>query len=516
VASNFEYTKNKYYRDEDLWGAFVDSPTLAGSFHSPSEKIGLDARAYYGNTEAAAHYYQLRSGNGTVYAADRVQTNAPITYTDSSFHLRHTEELTSVSSTTMVRYRTSNVDNPTTYLARFDDGSLFYAEDKSSNFSVTLQQDFRVSAARGLIMSDDELLFDLGAKYEYKDLERGFVENSVSFPSAADVDLSALPMSPVPGINAGNRKPANNLGGYLLGKYKFLTHHWLNLGLRADYRELVHDTSVAFRGGYIGSFMDALTIKLLYGQATQEPTARELFAVVAGSTANPNLREERSQTLELNASYVMQWFGATADVYWANYKNPIIGAGKTFINVGKRDVAGLDVGLQALPPIDFVRQLKLWMYYSTYLYAKESSFIPADDDSPARSGSKKRIGDISRNKIMGGATVDFTSRVGFTLLARWFSERKTVASNPIDAVAGYLTVDANLLLSDLPFESMMIDVRCTNLLDARYYHPGIKAADSGDTPGSFAGGVWTGSQGDFNSLLPQPGRAFTLTVGMSI
>lgn len=524
IANNFEYTKTRYYRDRTLWGDFVDRPSLGGSFQSPSEKLALDARIYYGNTEAAVQFFQLTNGNGTVYPADQVQTNPPITYQDTSFYLRHTEVMSTVSSTSLLRYRTSDVENPTSFLGRIaapgtaDDGALFFEQDKANNFSVTAQQDFRVSIGRNLIMTDDELFFDFGGKYEYKDLQRDFDRTLTFIPAADinDVNFDMLAVPPSPGLYTQNRQPANNTGGYLLGKYHFLDKHWLNLGMRTDYRSLVHSTSVVFRGGYIGQFFESLTAKLLYGQATQEPTARELFAVVGGNSANPDLKLERSQTLELNLNYVIQWIALVGDIYWANYKDPIIGAGKTFTNVGKRDVAGLDLGLQALPPLDFLRQLKFWAYYSTYLYAKESSFVPPTATEEASSGKKIRIGDISHHKVLGGLTVDFTRQVSATLLGRWFSERRTVRSNPIRSVDGYFTLDANLLFSDIMFNGLMMDIRCTNLIDAKYYHPGIKSADSGDTPGTGDSGSWVGSVGAFNSLLPQPGRAFTITLGMNI
>ena len=59
-----------------------------------------------------------------------------------------------------------------------------------------------------------------------------------------DVNFGALASPPTPGLYAQNRQPANNTGGYLLGKYHFLDKHWLNLGMRTDYRSLVHSTSV--------------------------------------------------------------------------------------------------------------------------------------------------------------------------------------------------------------------------------------------------------------------------------
>jgi hypothetical protein len=52
-----------------------------------------------------------------------------------------------------------------------------------------------------------------------------------------------------------------------------------------------------------------------------------------------------------------------------------------------------------------------------------------------------------------------------------------------------------------------------NVLDLHYSHPGVRSANAGDTPGYFDdGGVWHGSTGYDSSRLPQPGRAFLLSL----
>jgi len=255
---------------------------------------------------------------------------------------------------------------------------------------------------------------------------------------------------------------------------------------------------------------------VLYGQASQEPTARDLFGPAPGK-GSPNLRSERTQTLELNLNYMAQWFAGVADVYWAQYRDVIVPAGDTGLaNLGSRDVAGLDAGLQALPPLDFLRALKLWLYYSSYLYAKESAFSTASDGGATKSGTV-RVGDLAHYKLMGGITVDFTARISATALARWYSMRRTVQSNPIRHMDSYATVDLNLLFQDVGMDGLWLDVRCTNLLGTQYLHPGIREANSGNQPGAIGpDGRWTGSAGFYNSALPQPGRAFMLTVGTDL
>ncbi len=54
-------------------------------------------------------------------------------------------------------------------------------------------------------------------------------------------------------------------------------------------------------------------------------------------------------------------------------------------------------------------------------------------------------------------------------------------------------------------------VEVTNLFGTAYFHPGIREADAGLTPGFFADGVWHGSAGFYTSLMPQPGRQVLLS-----
>ncbi|MCP4219423.1 MAG: TonB-dependent receptor, partial [bacterium] len=60
---------------------------------------------------------------------------------------------------------------------------------------------------------------------------------------------------------------------------------------------------------------------------------------------------------------------------------------------------------------------------------------------------------------------------------------------------------------------LSVSLKVDNIFDSEYYHPGIRSANAGDEPGYIdAGGVWQGSNGWYNSLLPQPGRTMYLSL----
>lgn len=564
IGDNYEYTKDQYYGSQRLYGDFVNEESLGGSFRSPNEKLALDGRLFFKNTELAVQFYRLTTGNGSVYAADRAQTTSPITYTEKSAYLRHLHELSSrATSTTMVRYRASNVDSPTTFVNAgtpgwfFVDGADYgvgpddilveYSQSQSLNYSITARQDFSVVAGNNLITDGDELLFDLGTKFEHRDLEKSFTFSGVgnlynpqeSFSDGgACIDFEddgtcigdsySFPSPPPQQRFPSKRSAKNNLGGYALAKYKFLDYHWINLGFRVDYRHLIDDVSVGFRGGYVGRFLDEhLNIKLLYGQATQEPTARQLFGYFPGGDLS--LDAESSQTLELNVAWVMDYLAAMADIYWVDYDDPIIGDdGNNFENIGERVVVGLDAGIQTLIPVQFMRRLKMWAYYSVYLAAKQSELEFAVDENGDRisppalvqveGGGLENIGDLAKHKVMGGITAEFNRFVSATLIGRFISARNTVKSNPVPQIPGFFLLDANILLPDLLADGLTLGARVNNILDTQYFHPGIRTAGAGETPGNLedTAAAYSGSPDLFNSKLPQPGRAFLLTLALDI
>ena len=72
------------------------------------------------------------------------------------------------------------------------------------------------------------------------------------------------------------------------------------------------------------------------------------------------------------------------------------------------------------------------------------------------------------------------------------------------------------MVKNIGLHGLNMSLTVTNLTDARYFHPGIGAANSGDIEGLFEAGADKGSAGGLNSLLPQPGRAFQLLISTEL
>jgi outer membrane receptor for ferrienterochelin and colicins len=512
LGERFEWLRDKYFLDDKLWGGFVDeAPALAGSFRSPNEKQAVDARLILenrddarvlrGETEVAAQMYRLLTGSGLVYAADRLQARSPWVAVEQSLSLRHRQSLTGqLTSTTMLRYRRSGIDSPSSALVRDAETgnvALCYLESSSSSFGA--RQDFDLAAGSSLLSPGDELWLDLGIEYERRGLDKGFNVSSSEWMAGTPFENYEYPSPVSSGDRLENRDDQDNLGAYLVSRYRFWDAHTLHLGFRLDYNTtyLVEPT---FRGGYVGQFLGRdLTVKLFYGQSIEEPGRTRLSDSPAGDLGEP----ERSGTLEGGFDYSLGGLVLQGTAYYVHFKGSL-----TDELEGRRRMAGVDLGATALIEIEGIRQLRVWGFYSPYLLAQETN--------PQDPANLIPIGDLARHKLLLGATLEVNRYLSATALGRCHSARTPMATNPVGPVPGYCVADANLRARHLFVDGLSLALRVTNLLDTKYSHPGVLTADSGNTEGGWVGNVWVGSGGDFNSLLPQPGRAFSLQLMLEL
>jgi hypothetical protein len=149
-----------------------------------------------------------------------------------------------------------------------------------------------------------------------------------------------------------------------------------------------------------------------------------------------------------------------------------------------------------------------WFYASHLLRTNEKKVNAAGSEI-----GEGNIGDLARNQLHAGISATFRPNLTGSLRARWVGARETVETNPVGRVGSYGTIDA-FIRADRIFKSPLgISLAIDNLTNRAYFQPGIREANAGTTPGFFdAAGVWHGSGGYFNSLLPQPGRTVTLSM----
>jgi iron complex outermembrane receptor protein len=501
VGDRFEYTQDKYYTDPTLWGNIPGAlPGLAGGFYSPDRKRAVEGRFYAGNLEIGAGYYELNTGEGTRHPGDRFQTQAPRTTSEVSLFGRYSAKLSAAVMTTMrLNFRDSRLASPSSQLATLSaaDGSILPGAQlvsfEAPGQSFEARNDWNVTVARSLITEADSLDLGFGVQYAHSRLTRNVTWLSQTVYSATSTNPTADAVILTPRTNALlNMRSVDEFGVYALAKYALPSLQALHLGVRVDTSTLVNSTNATVRGGYAGTF-DRLTLKALYGQAVYAPTSSDLQTAPPGVT----LKVERSQTLEGNVAYTLPPFAFQGDVYYMTFADPIVDRQ----NVKEKTTAGATLGARML-----LNPVQVWAYYTHYFLAKVST----------PSGDVVDMGDIAYDKVLAGFTYD-RSPFTATLLGRFIGTRHTVPSNPVREIPWYITLDANLVLSHIFFDGLWFGLRCTNILDWKYSHPGIGYANSGNTPASRdAAGIYHGSLGTDSSLLPQPGRSFFASLGLDL
>ena len=507
----YEYTKAMYSADRRLWGGFVDNPNVGGDFVSHRRFRGLDARAFLSTFELGVRYYETSSGNGLAYAADRVQPNAVWSRPDFDAFLRDRRTVGALSFTTLVRYRTSDVGSGSNFVESLTGtrngqpvqlAQMSYWQALNSSWSVFEDVELRATS---------DLSFTAGLKYEQKDLQKAYdLDYGPSVP-VDELDASTYPY-PHPSFPAPvtqNRITTEDVGVYLQAKYRFDEHHQLNVGLRNDHNS-VYGSAATIRAGYVGHF-GPWSAKALYGEAFQEPNPRLLYGGWTGSGSDPRLLPEESRTIEVSGSYQTKRLSALLSFYDVRNDRTIINTASGAANLGERRVDGFDVHVQALLETPFLKQLRVWAYYSRLLSAREKRLDGQGAEIPSG-----RIPDLSNDKVYLGVTAVVNDHLSVTLRGRATGRRPTVETNPIREAPGAATFDVSAVGTDLFVKGLGITLKVTNLLDQGVFHPGVRDASAGDTPGAFdATGAWHGSGGYFNSLLPQPGRAALVSAQLS-
>lgn len=510
TAEAYEWTKAKYLDDRSLWGTFLDNPNIAGSGNSQNIKKAVDLRLRYKQAEIGYQLYDLATGYGNEYATDRAQNAGLWKRRETSFFLRHSQEFSeTLSGSTLVRYRESDVPGDSIFIyggqgARGTEYEIYQALNKSTGIS----QDFNWK-----VLPSVSLAF--GMSYEKRDLQKAY-------------DFTASPVWEIPGpssqpypapLNAvtqpWNRQTQTVQGLFAQGRWFINENNSLILGGRND-KNSAFGTSNTVRAGYVGNF-GGLSVKALFGQAYQEPTPRLLYAGWSGSGSNPGLEPEKSDTFELSAGYTLSKYSILGSFWSTKNKNGILGSPGTARNLGDRTLNGLDIHLRTQQVVSW-GTLKAWGYIS-YLLSNKGNNNPdpitgvVNNDGLTLDG---KVGDLAKLQVRLGATLELPWRgQAITLLGRYVGARDTVSTNPVGSVDSHVVADLVYYARDLFTPNLGLMFKVTNITDKTYFDPGIASANAGITPGAWTTSTtWSGSSGDYSSLLAQSGREFVVALSM--
>lgn len=496
----YEYTKEAYLRDPRIWArGFLDNPGLRLSEASPILTRAVELRVLKGSTEAGLLYQIRDSGYGLTYARDQEQRGRWIQpYLD--LHLRHAWSLSdTLEATTTLRWRRDG------FTPHSWDVEAYYDPDRGT-FLNQFSHWHVENQARSLQQDFDWWLswrwsLNLGLRWEERDLQRAYDYQKGFLP----IDKAVIPPLLPDTTAADNQIRVRDWGGYLQARLRLDDQQLLHVGLRRDHHPTFGGTTL-LRAGYTAR-RGSVGLKLLYGEAVQEPSPRTLYGGFLQAGSNPDLRPEKSSTWELEFSHGGGPFHHALSLYQVHNRDTV-----TYLrNLGTRRVVGADYLVEARWRSPGFDELRLGAFHSRYLKAEGT---PAGDFGLTPEG---RIGDLSRDKFW----MEVAARRGpfqLSLRGRYLGERPTAATNPLGRVPGQGTLDATLTYA--LGAGLSAQVALQNLYDRRTFHPGIYAADAGSEPGRFvqdaqglthwlgSGGRYDAARGFYNSLLPQPGRTF--------
>jgi len=510
--SNYRWTDADLLSNNSIWGGFSSQFGQAQSDH---KNKALSVSLTDDDSEITFQYNQLATGYGLQYTFDHSLPNPGLWY-ESEYSLNWQELFTineDMTVKTLLRYRISDIDNDSFFINGFlannpDTNSqqrlvgATYWEATNSSWTGSSELNWQFN---------DTLNIIAGVEYEAKDLQKAY---NITFgpllpPEQIDENYN-FPSPPTTDRFANNRIDTNQQGLYLLSQYQLpaslnTLKHALHFGIRND-KHSVFGSKNTIRAGYVGQWQKT-TMKLFYGQAYQEPSARLLYGGWQGSGSDPRLTPRNADTFEFNINYKMKNVLLSSNYFVMQSKNLFNTTDTGAVNAGKGMANGGDVRIKYQTHNQLFQSISLWATWS-WLNSKEQNI---------NSQGKlewDQVGDLANNTLHGGAYLTFNNNWQLNLRGRYYGNRATVATNELKSVDSFISIDANILYRPERFQQLTLALNISNLFNQGYFHPGVRSASASTTNLGEVNnnGVWVGSESFYNAQIPQPGRELWLTV----
>jgi outer membrane receptor for ferrienterochelin and colicins len=244
----------------------------------------------------------------------------------------------------------------------------------------------------------------------------------------------------------------------------------------------------------------SVVLKAIYAEGFKDPLNTERLSATAGILANPELRPERVQDVQLIAGWqpAGRW-RAEAAVFVSRYRDLVEPRpaeicfpspsecldrqpGVYYTNEGEGRARGL--------------QLRASLVQGRLSWSGNYTFTEPVRSDPA-GGGDLRVADIARHRLNLGVEALLGDRWNADLRMSYVGARRTglgttVPTNPLRQTDAYLVADAAVSYRDL-LPGTTLQLILTNLSDEQYEHPGVRAAGT-----------------RFVASIPQPGRGIFL------
>ena len=531
--SEWGFMNEEWLNDESIWGPILDVENEGretGKYNEHANNYGVLAELTYDELKLSYLDWTLDEGYGHTYAADKGQPAGAWKKSGKQVGLTHESELEegfSVKSKLLKRH--SRVWGTWIEASPDPDDNNFSRVSVSDwntvNSATLFEQNYTYDFHKNWLLTG-------GIKYESKRLTQaydicGYWANascsSISDSREADsgnLGLLGLGIGVqssrdeeyfiVPGttgiIPPDQIEKTEDTGAFVQGVYDGGGLMRLSLGFRTD-NNSIYGTSSNPRATAIFRLNETNTLKLLYGEAFQEPPPIQLYGGWNGRNANPDLLPEELKNYEL--IYILQqsnWLHEIS-LYLTQFTNVVK---EEALNAGDREVLGLEYRGRYHFGNFISESLSKVTGYIYYTYTDNESDIFYNHDEGAWQDGSTDIGDIAEHKVQVGINVPTTERLNINLRASYHGETEVYSRNPLraqgDKLEAYTLVnlDAQYRILDRLSMNFSID----NLLDEDYFVPGAQAANSGNDFNA------TRSAGFFNSMIPGLGRSYMVSLNM--
>ena len=564
LEGKWGFVTNELYSDTNIWGPILNQEHRGrklGDYYDGASDYSFMGNISFKSFKLGIISWETKEGYGPYYAADRTQNNT--FWNNSSLHiyLENNKEINKkLTSNTLLLYRESRlggkwaealpdldqsvIPNDTIIDANgiivnenFRDYSwVSYSDWNSDNSSWLFKQNFNYQL-------NSNIQFSGGVKWEHKELTKAYdapgywhafsssVPSNDPGPYGYGTGIyhssdSELFLAPAP----SRRMPSQNIfllediGGFVQSIIDY-EHFRFSLGIRSDYTNLYgHSTNPRVSAIYKFN-KNKGAIKLMYGEAYQEPPPLQLYGGFGGRISNPDLIPEKAQNLELATMYNFGSIYLDASGFYAQYNNVIKEEAE---NAGSRTIYGgeLRISYKLKHFIANSSNITGYLYYS---YIKSISSISYDFNTEQWVEGEGILGDIAPHKINAGINLPITKSFNLNARGNFISKRILYLRNPLRNDIGsdpdflsnypelsykdgygivinpYFTLDGTFTYHK---EIFSISLKVKNILNAQYFHPGVESASAGRD-------FENRSDGFQNSILAQPGKSYLIGVTLN-
>lgn len=468
----------------------------SGAFNDPILDYYVSAKMVVHNFKLGFQFWNKNEGAAGDYIDNYASPNNNYTnwqVRDYNIYARYDKKLTeqlNISSFTYYRYTDFGNDSRVATFSGYGNGGLgsknvfltdsMLVKGVSPRFGSTNYYE-----ASNLLSSELKSLYVISDRFDVlagTEFRTGIVQADYIKSSLSPAIVYGL--APIPDT-AGNNFTTYTISGYLTTGFHDAVHK-INVDLagRVDYNGFrLHEGYGTVYNPRVDVvyYPGNLIFKAIYAEAFLDASNQNKFGTASSRLINnPTIAPERVQNLEFTLRYKLHNRSyLEVSAYSSKYTHtlalaayPIPGYPNNvrYTDIGKSVVNGI----QAASEIYIGKNVSL--YSNLTVNDPESIFTNVKNED-----SIVRTGDIAYTSANAGVNVSFF-RQKFNLNTRVniVSDKPTgintsVASNPNKKIAGYYLLNATLGYRII--KPILLQITCNNILDAKYYSPGVRSAD---------------------------------------